>query len=189
MNYISEIVVFLTGITSGLFAHRQFNKTQKKSEMETVVEVYKALHKEIKDSDEKCKTELKSISDELAYLKGQVMILQSASNDLPFPQWLKDMELRMVWVNKEYEKAFLIPRGKKSVDYIGKKDEEIWGIEEAKEYTQNDYMVLHSKTGYWFGEEHIQIKEINLSSHWKIVKYVKYSGNIPTNIGGMAIPV
>jgi hypothetical protein len=189
MQYWNEFLVFFGGIASGLIGHRQFNRTAKKTEMESVVEVYKQLHSEMKASDERCKLELSKVKEDLSALKSQMIIMQSASNDLPFPQWLKDMDLRMVWVNAEYEKAFLRPKGLKAVDYIGKKDSEIWPQEIASEMRKNDFQVMHSKSGYWYGEELIKIEEVNVSTQWKIVKYVRYSGNIPTNIGGMAIPI
>ena len=125
-NHITEILSLLTGAIAGLFGYRQFLSTQKKSEMESALDVYKALHKELRESDEKCKKELSELREDLSDLKSQLIVMQTAYHDLPFPMWLKDMELKMIVVNSEYEKCFLIPQNKRASDYIGKTDTQTW---------------------------------------------------------------
>lgn len=128
-------------------------------------------------------------------LQTKLILLQTAHQDLPFPQWLKDIHGNMLALNRAYEDMFLRPNGLKAEDYIGKTDFDIWPEEIAKEYEKNDMVVKTGRQPYWVGEESIMIADNDISKEWKVIKYGRFMGrdynNRPVCVGiaGMAIPL
>jgi hypothetical protein len=189
-EYLNLAITFISG--GGLLAFLQYLSTRRKSstdEFTIILDNYKKLYSELLESEKKCTTELMKVREDLQDLRGKVIVLESAHFDMPFPMWLKDMDFKMIALNPEYEKHFLLPMGKNSSDYLGKYDNEIWPAEIAAEYVQNDRKTLNSRNGYWYGHETIKISGSELTEDWRIVKYIRYAGKIPIGIAGIAIPV
>ena len=121
---------------------------------------------------------------ELTELKFQLIQLESADFDMPFPRWIKDHEGKMLKLNKSYEQIFLTPNGKKMMDYIGKTDVDIWGEEIGKMYQENDQWVMKNKK-VWRGTEKVNID--GKISDCKIVKYPFFAGGTIIGVAGVGI--
>ena len=122
------------------------------------------------------------------YFKNQITLLETAHHDLPFPQWLKDVNGVMLSVNSAYEKMFLVPINKTAEDYVGATDFDIWPKSVAERFVENDKKA-RKRDGYWMGIEPIWIKNSDISPYWRIAKYGRFVGNVCVGIAGIAIPV
>lgn len=71
-------------------------------------------------------------------------VYRSMHDDFPFPYWLKNKDGIMLWVSKRYEEIFLEPLGLCAEDYIGNKDEKIWGKEIGEVFSRNDHHVINT---------------------------------------------
>lgn len=197
MNYIEIIGGLLGGgglIT--LFNYFRDSKKDRSEEIFKVLDEYKEMVVSLRNTEAMCKQELKKHEDRinelmhmLQELRSQFILLESASNDLPFPMWLKDVNSKMLFVNVEYEKTFLVPMGKKASDYIGSFDYDIWSKEVADSYVASDKKTLKLK-----GQSSIITGDIiiidgkDLSEEWVVIKFLRYVGASVVGIGGIAIP-
>lgn len=129
---------------------------------------------------------IRALEIEINLLRNQVMLLESAHQDLPIPMWLKDVECKMLVVNASYEDVFLTPRGYSAADYIGKDDHAVWPKALADAFVKNDRHVLKSKQT-WIGVEKVEDETGNIGE-WKIIKYPRYSGRTIIGIAGIAVP-
>jgi hypothetical protein len=59
-------------------------------------------------------------------LELEVQGLRLARDLDPFPHWIIDLEGRYLFVNREFEKQFLEPKGRTYRDMIGKKGDTLW---------------------------------------------------------------
>ena len=88
----------------------------------------------------------------------------------------------MLWLNVEYEKVFLKPKGITANMYIGAYDKDVWGEKTAKIFEKNDRAALKSKepivTIEVFADENGEMWE------WRVVKYQRLIGNQVVGIGG-----
>ncbi len=194
-NYIEIIAGALSGGTLATIFQvwRERNK-DRSDEIFKVLDEYKAIITELRDVETQCKTLLSTHSEKInmlqttiTELRSKIILLESASNDLPFPMWLKDVDSKMLYLNNEYERLFLIPNGKTAKDYIGRYDHEVWSKEIADEFTANDRRVLASKSGTYVFTETIKVNGAELTNKYKVVKYLRYVGKTVVGIGGMAI--
>lgn len=195
-QYINEIILFLTG--GGLATFFNFLRDKRKDKndeyrdlidyMSKLVESRDAQLEKMQEQNDVCRKEIDKLKSELNELKAKFIVIESAHFDIPFPMWLKSLDGKMISLNNEYENVFLYPINKSAKDYIGKNDEEFWGLDIAKEYCKNDKKALNSKNGYWSGRETIIINGVDYSDQWTIVKFVRHSGRVPIGIGGIAIP-
>lgn len=122
-------------------------------------------------------------------LSSKLAMLEGAFQDLPLPQWLKDTDGKMLSLNKAYEQMFLNPMGKVADDYIGNTDEDIWGPEISEKFRKNDEFARKNGKGFWIGIEPIRVKNNDISKHWWIFKYVRYVGDTPVGVAGLALPI
>lgn len=196
-NYLTEIVIFFTG--GGIIGILNYFREKKKDNTDEFKELLNYLKEMLAERDKKIDdmeakferniNEINKLKDELSELKSKLMVMESAHFDIPFPMWLKSLDGKMISLNSEYEKHFLIPSGKTAKDYIGKTDHDVWGVEIGKIYAFHDNMTLKSKNGYWSGKETVILNETDYTEQWTMVKYVRYSGKTPIGIGGIAIPI
>lgn len=197
MNYIPELIAFISG--GGLLSLLNYFREKKKddtTDFQVIVAEYKIMVEQFKQtiagfeiSEKECKRALDKVSFELVDLRNKINSLESSHFDLPFPMWIKDLDFRMLSLNSEYEKCFLKPNGKQISDYIGKTDLEFWGDDIGKSYGDGDMRTLNSKSGIWVGTELIVLKGNVISENWRIVKHLRYLGNTPIGIQGIAIPI
>lgn len=73
---------------------------------------------------------------------------QLAADSITAPMWVKNLELRMVWCNREYEAQF----GKLSGAYRGLFDADVWPANTAEQFMENDRMVM-TRNRSWIGVE------------------------------------
>lgn len=208
VDIIKEILIFIAGVAATASTFFLSRKKNRLSEIEMVIkslsEQLANSHKRIDLLDEESRTirdnyeqELKELRKEIEELKKQLSIekqitdrlrsdlvfLESAHFEMPFPQWLKSLTGTMIKVNRQYEHVFLRPMNKDAEDYIGKKDVDIWGEEMANQFAKNDDLAKDSRLGYWIGKENIN------GTEYQIVKYKLYAGSVCIGIAGLALPI
>lgn len=132
-----------------------------------------------------CEDQLEPLRIQVSDLEIKVKLLESASQQLPVPTWLKDRNGVMLALNAEYERIFLAPSGLSEQDYLGKTDFDIWPEVYAKKYKAIDQVVLQTKR-VWMGEEWVIVNDS--AQKWRIIKYPRYSGTVLVGVGGIAIP-
>ena len=139
----------------------------------------KELRQEIKVMNEK----YMSLQTKTNSLLSRMSDLESAHNDLPIPQWLKDKFGIMLSLNKAYEKVFLDNIGKSKSEYIGYTDFEVWPEATAEKFTADDRKVLSEGIAIHMFED------IDFGSHietWMVLKYPRFSDGVIIGIGGIA---
>ncbi|GIV82560.1 MAG: hypothetical protein KatS3mg051_1914 [Anaerolineae bacterium] len=123
---------------------------------------------------------------EVQRLRYQVLMLESAHQDLPLPMWLKDRDGRMLALNTEYEREFLIPRGYTRDDYIGQYDSAVWPEGIANIFADNDRYVVRT------GDVLHTIEPVpdaeGVPRDWIIIKYPRRVSGVVVGVGGIAIP-
>lgn len=129
------------------------------------------------------------LTRELDQVRAKMILLESASQDLPFPHWLKSNGTKtnpgiMMAVNQAYENAYLIPIGKTASDYIGKTDAQFWGKELGVNYWNNDLKVINSGIPI----DVCEIDPIITGDSIRVVKYPRKLGSRVIGIGGIVIP-
>jgi hypothetical protein len=82
------------------------------------------------------------LREELTELKVNNIMLKASSDYLPFPFWIKDRSGVMIYLNSAYEQTYLRPRNLSALDYVGKRDEDVWGKEIGDKFRQHDSLVL-----------------------------------------------
>lgn len=131
-----------------------------------------------------CKETNQLLIKKVAMLENKVLLLESAHQSLPVPMWLKSMDGTMLALNPAYERVFLKPNKLTTIDYIGKKDHEVWPEEIADAFRSHDMKVQTSGKTL----ETTELVPIDgVMTKWHIIKYIRFSDGIPIGIGGMAV--
>lgn len=86
---------------------------------------------------------VKRLGDECENYKEKHHLMTKFIDTIPFSMWLKDLEGKYVFVNKEFE----IETGLKREDILNKTDYDILNKEEADIYIKDDEIVLETKQG------------------------------------------
>lgn len=86
---------------------------------------------------------MKRLSDEYENYKEKHHLTTKFIDTIPFSMWLKDLDGKYVFVNKEFE----IEVGLKRVDILNKTDYDILNKEEADMYKKDDDIVIETKQG------------------------------------------
>lgn len=133
------IVLFIAISIVGFLTYNS-HKTQNELIRELRTDV-KNLRKENKDLN----IRNKNLELQVQSLISEMIVLKASTDFFPFPYWIKNLEGKMIYVNKAYEKKFLIPKGLKAIDYIGKKDSVVWSKKISKSFNDFDMKVI--KTG------------------------------------------
>lgn len=185
----------LTQVFTFILNRDKAKETAEKNDFQTIVEQWQSDNKRLRDENQKhlqTQNDLyKKLADherKISALNTKLLIMESAYMHIPVPSWLKDLDGTMLALNEAYEDNFLKPLGLCRADYIGKTDFDIWDDETAKEYQQNDVKVLNSIEKVWFGKEKIVLNGVDVTDQWKMLKYVRFAGDLEIGIGGMAIP-
>lgn len=134
-----------------------------------------------------------SLFEDVIRLKTNLAALRNKLPDIPMPVWFKDRNGFMMSLNDAYEREFLMPIGKTRSDYLGSKDEFIWGKPIAEVFKQNDRLAKETRREndvvYEImvdGIEDDLVREI--LSKWTFIKYPMYIGDAFVGVGGVAIP-
>ena len=185
----------LTQVFTFILNREKAKETAEKNDFTTIVEQWQSDNKRLRDENEKHLQTQNDLYKKLAEherkisaLNTKLLIMESAYMHIPVPSWLKDLDGTMLALNEAYEDNFLKPLGLCRADYVGKTDFDIWDEETAKEYQENDVRVLNSIEKVWFGKEKIVLNGVDVTNDWKMLKYVRFAGDLEIGIGGMAIP-
>lgn len=154
-------------------------------ELRTEVGILKEERKELTEINKIFQKRVLELELEVRELRNKILLLESAHNNSPLPTWLKDTDGTMLALNQAYDELFLKPNGIKIENYIGSTDHAVWPKEIAKEYEKNDLFVLRTKEVF-VGTETVLIN--GEKTQWRIIKYIRYIGNLPIGVAGKAIP-
>lgn len=184
MEHVVQLVLAAIsgGVVAAVLNYFTNARTAKKSEFDIVVATWQHDNDRLRNENAVLHTELQSLRLELADLRSKVILMESAHSDAPLPMWLKDINGRMLSVNKAYEESVLIPMGKTATDYIGKTDFDIWPKEIAAVFKKNDIEAIETGRAVWAIEE-------GNGQKYQVIKYIRYAGNIKLGIAGIAIPM
>ena len=196
MDYIEIISAAVGGgFLTKLFDYLMNLRKAESDDFDTIVAQWQQdnerLRQENKDHKDRQDELYKKIAEhekKLSALNAKLLVMESSYMHIPLPSWLKDIDGTMLAVNDAYEMYFLIPNGFVKSDYIGKTDSDVWPENIAQEFIGNDILTLQSEKKIWFGKETILIKDVDVSDNWRVLKYVRYAGNIAVGIAGIAIP-
>lgn len=196
MDYIEIISAAVGGgFLTKLFDYLMNLRKAESDDFDTIVAQWQQdnerLRQENKDHKDRQDELYKKIAEhekKLSALNAKLLVMESSYMHIPLPSWLKDIDGTMLAVNDAYEMYFLIPNGFVKSDYIGKTDSDVWPENVAQEFISNDILTLQSEKKIWFGKETILIKDVDVSDNWRVLKYVRYAGNIAVGIAGIAIP-
>jgi len=102
---------------------------------------------------------------------------------LPLPIWFKSRDSVMMFINQEYSELY----GVQPEDYIGKRDDDVWGAETAELFRVNDRAVMRSgRPVYEF--EKIKNKKTGREEHLKVIKFpVRNRAQDIVGVGGIVI--
>lgn len=165
-------------------------KKQNLNEFEVLVNQYKELLAKIQiEVDDLRREQVKLMAsrekarDEIQELRSKLQLFESSHVDIPLPMWMKDTNGTIVFINQTYEDMFLKPLGFTASDYIGYKDEKIWGEEIAKQFKKLDNDVLKSKKPI----ERIEpILDSDGSIYYaEVLKYPRFLGSRVIGISGL----
>ena len=196
MDYIEIISAAVGGgFLTKLFDYLMNLRKAESDDFDTIVaqwqqdnERLRQENKEHKDRQDELYKKIAEHEKKLSALNAKLLVMESSYMHIPLPSWLKDIDGTMLAVNDAYEMYFLIPNGFVKSDYIGKTDSDVWPENIAQEFIGNDILTLQSEKKIWFGKETILIKDVDVSDNWRVLKYVRYAGNIAVGIAGIAIP-
>ena len=196
MDYNNIITVLITTIGAGgigaFLTYKLGNRKQNQSDFSGVVQEYKDLvetyKKDVADLSKKVDLliiDLREKEKEITELRHQLLIFESSHVDIPLAMWMKDTNGKMIFLNSHYEDIFLLPRGFRMSDYIGKDDYSVWSAEIAKGFIRNDKQVMFSK-------KHIRkIEEIEdgegVVYYAEILKYPRKLNNSVIGISGIIL--
>jgi hypothetical protein len=162
---------------------------EKRIDSQDVIAEYRIELTRLREMQERCI----AIELKYAHLQTRFQLLESATNNLPFPMWTKSAGTAespgvMLTMNKAYADFFLKPVGKTINDYRGKTDAEMWGTEIGSRYWQGDLEVMN--TG---AQVKLVVASHILDSEGKPVKITVYKyprkiNGVIVGIGGIAIP-
>lgn len=162
------IIILLTAIiiTGTLFSRYYVNVENDK---EIVIE---AMQKELE--------ECSRVRQEFADLKNDFILVRASQDQIPMPRWIKNLDLKMIWVNKAYEYKYLIPRGLTASEYISNFDDYAFDSETAAQYQANDRLVIRLNRPKSFIETY-ENRQLN------VIKYPFKIGNTVFGVGGIEI--
>ena len=156
----------------------QADKTLLIQELREDRNYYQQLYRE-------CQKSMNEIQKDVSFLRNNMQILTAINNDIPVPIWLKSPDGKMIFVNAEYERVFLLPIGKSSKDYVGKSDFEIWDSATAIQYRNNDIKALRSYAPLYITE--LIPMQGTKPKPLRVVKYIQKKDGRVIGIGGVGI--
>ena len=196
MDYIEIISAAVGGgFLTKLFDYLMNLRKAESDDFDTIVaqwqqdnERLRQENKEHKDRQDELYKKIAEHEKKLSALNAKLLVMESSYMHIPLPSWLKDIDGTMLAVNDAYEIYFLIPNGYTKADYVGKTDSDVWPENIAKQFIESDIRTMQSEKKIWFGKEQIVVKDVDVSDNWRVLKYVRYAGNIAVGVAGIAIP-
>lgn len=196
MDYIEIISAAIGGgFLTKLFDYLMNLRKAESDDFDTIVAQWQKdnerLREENKEHERRQNELYKKIAEhekKLSALNAKLLVMESSYMHIPLPSWLKDIDGTMLAVNDAYEIYFLIPNGYTKSDYVGKTDSDVWPENIAKQFIESDIKTMQSEKKIWYGKEQIVVKGVDVSDNWRVLKYVRYAGNIAVGVAGIAIP-
>ena len=111
--------------------------------------------------------------------------LALAFQNLPCPVWIKDRDLRMVYINRAYSKIYDIPTER----YVGKLDTDVWPPEIAEQFKQGDERVLNGEDICYAIERVPNRAGWRDYDHIKVIKFPLFEGDKIVGIAGVVTGV
>lgn len=88
----------------------------------------------------------------------EIIIFKAAQDFFPFSYWIKDLNGKMLYVNKSFEKRYITSCKKKLADFIGHYDFENFSLKQATQFAKADSLVIADDRPYsFYKEEKIRI--------------------------------
>lgn len=171
----------LSSLVTGVAAWSISDNKITSSQIEKILDLYVSENGILKQENKK----ISDLEREVYELRQKVLLLESSTQNLPIPMWLKDLNGIMLALNPAYEQDFLLPRGFSSREYIGQSDYNIWNKEIADSFTANDRWVIKNKKVF-YGYEVVPDGTGKLKT-WYIIKYPRYASGVLVGIAGVAI--
>lgn len=171
----------ISSFVTGYFTNRMTNVKLINDQFNKMLDTYIIENNELKVENRR----IVQLEEELYKLRQKVLLLESSTQSIPVPMWLKDIDGTMLSVNPAYEHDFLLPRGYTADQYIGENDFAIWDSATANSFLENDQWVIKNRMT-WKGIEYVpdgygKVHEL------MIIKYPRYTGGVIVGVGGMAI--
>lgn len=174
------------GILSYLFKYAKEKLYGRRVDFNLIMDRLLKENEEIKGMVEQYRSEIDFLKNRNLILENKIQLLESAHMTLPVPMWLKGMDGIMLSVNKSFEDTFLTPHGKSSSDYIGHRDEDIWGPDLAMSFHVNDERVKAGEDPLYTVEP---VVLNGVSKDYRVIKYLRRVGGVPMGIGGICFPL
>lgn len=186
MSTVEIILSALGGGTITQMLNFYFNnRKQSSDELTAAYNIIKEDNDRLRLDNNDYRSRLEQVEKELFVIRH----LQASANHIPFPQWSKDKDGRMVWLNPSYELVFLAPHGKSAENYLGKTDVEKWGEEVGKIYQAGDTQVMLKKKAIKLIEPVLQPD--GTTDDWEIIKFPTFADiqrDVLLGTTGIAIP-
>jgi len=188
INITAIIVAFVTAIFgTGLGYFLRYKLGRRKQygdEFDRIVKAWRQDNERLRIREHELEKRVVGMEKRIHDLSNKLQLMESAHQDLPLPQWLKDGNGTMLALNGAYEEKFLIPNGLVREDYVGRTDRQVWGDEIGRQYQTHDRIVISKK------EPVHSIETVKIGEHhnkWQIYKYPRFAGNALIGVGGIAI--
>lgn len=180
------------GFVGAYFQYKNKDKAQNSNDFQVLLQERKdqilSLEERIKALEVKIEDQSVRIfnqRDEINTLRNQLMSFESSHLDLPVPMWLKDINGTMLYLNKEYEHDFLLPRGLTTADYIGKTDEDVWSKQVADAFRKADEEVIRR------GKPVRRVEKLEDAKgnvyYADLIKYPRFFNNKVIGVGGIIL--
>ena len=182
MDYTTIITGAISALGGGVITRLL---TSRRDNFQLLFDMLKEENEKLKADQEKDRKMIQELNSKVNEQALQIILLESAHFDHPFPVWLKSIDGTMLSLNKAYEEVFLTPKGKSMSDYIGRKDADVWGEKAGSHFWKNDLKVITNQKR-WIGQEPVEIN--GHTEMWNILKYPRMSGNDVIGVAGMAFP-
>lgn len=181
LQYLELLIAVASGgvlqwFVSLILSRRQDNR----HDFSEIVKTWSLDNNRLREENENLRKLINDHEVRIRALQNQISLIESSHQDLPIPMWLKDLDGKMLALNREYERTFLKPKGLTIQDYIGKYDHEVWDKDTADEFKSHDAKVLELKRPMAFKNEGLDFKG-------RIIKFPIYAGGIIVGVAGIAI--
>ena len=200
IGWLRAVAALITGLGGGrvwdYFSKKRDSKVNKQATDQSGFEILQKAWKDefhrLEDKIDEMHRELgrrqvviETLENEVVLLKTRMTIMVATTPSLPIPAWKKSPDGVMLGLNEAYERTFLSPRGFKMADYVGAKDEKIWGKDLADHFRKNDDQAIKSKKNKATIFEERGDKTLE---DWVFLKYPEFIEDTLVSVSGIAIP-
>lgn len=115
---LSLNLIFGGGIVAVILRHRIQSRGEQRVDFNTVLA-------EVKGQRDEAWTHIDKQEERIKIMESEIQGLRLARDLDPFPNWIVDLQGKYIFVNREFERIFLEPRGETYRFAIGKTHEEL----------------------------------------------------------------